>query len=133
MAEATTRRLPNGNLLVSVPINLRWSGNSNGRRVVSDDGVERNAARDSFLLSLARGRRWQKLIDDGQMPSTRAIAKAIGKDAGFVARCIRLTYLSPDIIEKAANGDIPTGLSANFTRQSIPDSWKEQKEMLAGE
>ncbi len=131
MAESTTRRLANGNILVSVPINLCWSGNSNGRRIITTDGrTEGNAARDALLLAIARGRAWQKLIDEGQMASTHAIAAAIGKDVGFVSRCIRLTYLSPEIIERAVEGNIPQGLSSNFTRQSIPDSWDEQMQML---
>ena len=43
---------------------------------------------------------------------------------------IRLTLLSPEIIEKAARSEIPVGLSSNLARQSIPDSWREQAEML---
>jgi len=133
MKTTETRRLPNGNLLVTVPIDLRWKGNGNGRRIITEDGVEVDAARDAFLLALARGRRWQKLIDEGQMGSARDIAAAIGKDVGFVARCIRITLLCPEIIERAVNGELPVGLSSNLARKTIPDAWTEQKEMLIGE
>ena len=130
MAKMTITKLENGNTLVSIPINLRWNGNSNGRRVIVDGEREGHTARESFLLALARGRRWQRLIDTGEMPSTHAIAQAIGKDHGFVSRCIRLTYLAPEIIEAAARGEIPQGLSTNFMRQSIPVSWEEQMRLL---
>lgn len=133
MSKTVIRKLAGGNVLVSFPINLRWNGNSNGRRVVDGDGQDGNTARDNFLLALARGMRWQRLIDSGQMPSTRAIAAAIGKDVAFVAHCIRLTYLAPEIIEAAVRGEIPAGLSTNFMRQSIPDSWREQMRMLREE
>jgi len=132
MSKSVIRKLTGGNVLVSFPINLRWNGNSNGRRVVDGEGQDGNTARDNFLLSLARGMRWQRLIDSGEMPSTRAIAAAVGKDVAFVARCVRLTYLAPEIIEAAVNGEIPTGLSTNFMRQSIPDSWLEQKRLVNG-
>ena len=133
MSRTVIRKLADGNVLVSFPINLRWSGNSNGRRVVSEDESPGNSLRENLLLSIARGIRWQKLIDSGEMPSTGAIAAAIGKDVAFVARCIRLTYLAPEIIEAAVRDEIPTGLSTNFIRQSIPDSWREQLRMLREE
>ena len=131
MEDIKVTRLENGNLLVRVPVSLSWSGRSVGRRVASGtprDGED--AARDAFLLALARGRRWQRLIDEGEVGGNSCIAELIGKDGGFVARSIRLTLLSPEIIEKAVRGELPVGLSSNLARQSIPDSWREQAEML---
>ena len=131
MEDIKVTRLENGNLLVRVPISLSWSGRSVGRRVASGTPrVGEDAARDAFLLALARGRRWQRLIDEGEVGGNSCIAELIGKDVGFVARSIRLTLLSPEIIEKAVRGEIPVGLSSNLARQSIPDSWREQAEML---
>ena len=126
------RRLGNGNLLVTVPMDLRWRGTGNGRKVVVD-GYGGDVSDGSFLLALARGRRWQRLLDEGKVASAREIAEAIGRDPGFVARCIRLTAIAPDIVERAIAGEIPVGLSTNLARKSIPDSWDEQREMLLGE
>ena len=50
-----------------------------------------------------------------------------------MARCIRLTVIAPDIVERTIDGDIPVGFSTNLARKSIPDSWDEQREMLLGE
>lgn len=58
MSKTVIRKLAGGNVLVSFPINLRWNGNSNGRRVVDGDGQDGNTAHDNFLLALARGMRW---------------------------------------------------------------------------
>ena len=131
MDDYKVTRLENGNLLVRVPVNMSWSGRSVGRRVACGEPQDgEDTARDAFLLALARGRRWQRLIDEGEVGGNSCVAELIGKDVGFVARSIRLTLLAPGIIEKAVRGELPVGLSSNLTRQSIPDSWREQVEML---
>ena len=45
----------------------------------------------------------------------------------------RNTFLCPEIVERAAAGELPVGLSSNLARKTIPDSWAEQMEMLAEE
>ncbi len=86
-----------------------------------------------LLLALVRRCRWQRVLDEGRMTTIKEIAKAIGRAPGFVARCIRLTAIAPDIVERAIDGDIPVGLSTNLARKSIPNSWDEQMEMWLGE
>lgn len=129
MKTVTTDLLPNGNLQVSVPICLKQHGN--GKRVIVPGADAVDPSRQAFLLAVARGRRWQKLIDEGNVENVKALAAAIGRDISYVARIIRLAMLAPDIIAGAIAGEDFAGLSVNLARRAIPDLWSEQKELLA--
>jgi hypothetical protein len=129
MKTVTTDLLPNGNLQVSVPICLKQHGN--GKRVIVPGADAVDPSRQAFLLAVARGCRWQKLIDEGNVENVKALAAAIGRDISYVARIIRLTMLAPDIIAGAIAGEDSAGLSVNLARRAIPDLWSEQKELLA--
>ncbi|MDD4539573.1 MAG: hypothetical protein PHT80_11210 [Lentisphaeria bacterium] len=128
MKTVTTDLLPNGNLQVSVPICLKQHGN--GKRVIVPGADAVDPSRQAFLLAVARGRRWQKLIDEGNVENVKALAAAIGRDISYVARIIRLAMLAPDIIAGAIAGEDFAGLSVNLARRAIPALWSEQKELL---
>ena len=128
MKTVTTDLLPNGNLQVSVPICLKQHGN--GKRVIVPGADAVDPSRQAFLLAVARGRRWQKLIDEGNVENVKALAAAIGRDISYVARIIRLSVLAPDIIAGAIAGEDFAGLSVDLARRAIPDLWSDQKELL---
>lgn len=128
MRTVTTELLPNGNLLVSVPLNLKPKGN--GKQVIVPGEENRDPGRQAFLLAVARGRRWQQLIDAGKVENIKTLATVIGRDISYVARIIRLTMLAPEIIEQVIAGDYFAGLSVSRARKSIPDLWSEQVEQL---
>ena len=128
MKTVTTDLLPNGNLQVSVPICLKQHGN--GKKVIVPGADSADPSRQAFLLAVARGRRWQKLIDEGKGENVKALAAAIGRDISYVARIIRLSVLAPDIIAGAIAGEDFAGLSVDLARRAIPDLWSDQKELL---
>ena len=119
--------LENGNLEVTIPIALR---SSQGRKqIITPDGTESS---HSLLTALARGRRWQRLIDEGKFANIKELATAIGKDPSQIARAIRLTRLSPAIVHRIIVGDTPDGISLARLRGDLPVKWSEQEEMLVG-
>jgi len=128
MKTVTTDLLPNGNLQVSVPICLKQHGN--GKKVIVPGADAVDPSRQAFLLAVARGRRWQRLIDEGKVENVKTLAAAIGRDISYVARIIRLAMLAPDIIAGAIAGEDFAGLSVDLARRAIPDLWSDQKELL---
>lgn len=62
---------------------------------------------DPVELAIAKGFRWQGLLDNGTYPTGRALAKAVKQDTAYVARTIRLTLLAPEIIEAVMAGQCP--------------------------
>ena len=126
MENITTQLLENGNLLVTIPISLR---SQRGRkRIIAPETS--SAPNEFILLALARGRRWQKLIDDNQFTNIKELVDTIGKDPSQIARAIRLTRLSPAIIHRIIANDAPDGLSLAKLRTNLPEKWDEQETML---
>ena len=59
------------------------------------------------------------------------LARALGLDRSYVSRIMRLSLLSPDIVEAIVSGNEPSGLSLERLVKKIPMLWKEQRGRLA--
>ena len=118
--------LENGNVKMTIGMSFR---NCAGRkRIVSDDREQTFS--DPLVVNLARAFRWQTLIDSGQFSNAKELAGSVGKDAAYVARVLRLTLLSPEIVHAALAGTLPDRFSVTMLKQAIPVSWSEQKQMF---
>ena len=118
--------LANGNVKVTIPMSFR---NSSGRkRIVTPDGEQTFS--DPLIMNLARGFRWQSLIDEGRFANVHELANAIGKDYAYVARVLRLTLLAPEIVHAILTGTLPDDIGVEDLRQSLPVLWSEQRNVL---
>lgn len=126
-----TEMLENGNLLITVPLDLRSRGN--GKTIAFDGEETEDAGRRAFLMAVARGRAWQRLVDEGRVSGIHELAQAIGHDHSYVSRIMRLASLSPRVIDKViGGGELPPTLNATRARKTIPLLWEEQeREFLA--
>ena len=124
----TTKLLDDGNLEITIPVVLR-SLQGRKRIVAPDTSTD---ACENILLALARGRRWQKFIDDNQFTNIRELADTIGKDPSQIARAIRLTRLSPTIIHRAIVGDLPPSVSLAKLRTNLPEKMGGTGESVDG-
>jgi hypothetical protein len=101
-------------LVVSVPLALKRRG---GRKEVITPGggtltmPVRPRTNASLALTLARAHRWRDLLEAGRYGSIRELALELGVDSSYVARLLRLTLLSPDLVEAILKGTEPSGLS----------------------
>ena len=126
MDTITTRILENGNLEITIPIALR---SLRGRKRVVAPDAEADG-HDAILTALARGLRWQRLIDDNEVGSAKDIAERIGRDVSYVARIIRLADLAPSIVHSIIAGDCPDRLSLDMLKNCLPIDWEEQRRMF---
>lgn len=85
---------------------------------------------DPVVVNFARAFRWQKMLNDGLFESTTALAREIGVNESYVARTIRLTWLSPRIIDAAVNGTLPSNISLARLYQCNSPLWEEQEQEL---
>lgn len=123
MDTVTTRILENGNLEITIPIALR---SLRGRkRVIAPD--EETSGQDVIPTALARGQRWQKLIDEGHFANIKELARFIGKDPSQIARAIRLTRLSPAIVHRIVINDIPDGLPSGSSAATCPSTGENRR------
>ena len=86
---------------------------------------------DPMITNIARAFRWQALIDSGKFSNVHELARAIGKDDGYVSRIIRLTLLSPEIIHAIIAGTLDIGIEQ--LKQAMPLMWEDQKKMFGME
>ena len=79
----------------------------------------------TLLKALARAHRWQKLLDEGRFASISELAAAEKIERGFLGKMLRLTLLSPKLLEAIMNGEQPGGVSV-AALQAMPGLWFEQ-------
>jgi hypothetical protein len=113
-------------LKVHLPFEIRKRG---GRKlIVSPNGHEWHAApaQVSKPLTKALGRafRWRKLLENGEYSTIDEIAKAEKVNPSYVSRVLRLTLLSPQIIEGILDGRECPQLQEFLN--PFPASWHEQ-------
>ena len=121
--------LDNGNVLVTVPISLRFRAGRKRLIFQGNDSLEI----DLLAMNLARAFRWQALIDSGAYRNMGDLAAAIGKDPAFVARMLRLTLPAPEIVHAILAGTLQRSLPLEKLRKEMPIRWEDQKKLFGVE
>ena len=118
--------LENGNVKLSISMSFR---NCSGRKRIFTPDAEQSLG-ESLQINLAHAYRWQTLIDERYFSNVTELANAIGKDSAYVARVLRLTLLSPEIVHTILTGNLPDNFSVDCLKQALPVLWSEQKKLL---
>jgi len=118
--------LDNGNILVTVPISLRFR--SGRKRVIFAENDTLGI--DPLVMNLARAFRWQALIDSGAYRNMGDLAAAIGKDPAFVARMLRLTLLAPEIVHAILAGTLQKSIPMEKLCKEMPPRWEDQMKLF---
>lgn len=120
---------------VRVPISIRRRG---GRKLVlAPDGTEfteasvRRHVDSAMVKAIARAFRWREMLESGEFSTIREIAAAEKINESYVGRVLRLTLLSPAIVEAVLNGRQPIDFSLDSLMRSFPTSWAEQQMRLS--
>ena len=122
---ATTDILPNGNIRVRVDYVFCYQS---GRKRFLTKEVENLDM--PVLNSIARAYKWQESIDKREFRSIQELADSLDVDQSYVARTIRLAYLSPHIVRLFMLGKAPSGLSLSRLLRTFPVDWKEQEALF---
>ena len=118
------------NVTVRVPLTFRQQG---GRKlIVVPGGAEPTKPppnayeRDAMVKALARAFRWRRLLESGDYASIGDLAKARGVNFSYMCRVLRLTLLSPKIVESILGGRVGSELSLNVLLMPNSPVWAEQ-------
>jgi hypothetical protein len=117
-------------ITVRVPLTIRRRG---GRKlVVTPDGSPRTLptrtrADPAMVNALARAHRWKRLLEEGRYASLSEMAKAEKIDRGYLGKMLRLTLLTPDIVEAILDGRQPPDLGLPALLEVVPSEWHQQR------
>lgn len=136
MSETPSTANPSDLIVLSIPILVRKRGGR--KRIITPDGQDLYAktsesahnatakpTKEPVALAIARAHRWLDLIERGKYANAQDLAKALGYDASYVHRLLRLTLLRPDFIEDILNNREPDGFALEKMRD-VPEVWGEQ-------
>jgi hypothetical protein len=125
---------PDGTTMtVRVPMKFQVRG---GRKlVVTPDGSPswgkpRKRIDNAMVKALARAFRWQKLLENSTYATIEELANAEKINPSYVGRVLRLTLLSPEIVEMILDGRQPTSMTLKNLQKGYPICWKGQQDML---
>ena len=114
--------------MVSIPVSFLQRGGR--KQILSPSGAApwSPAPRvDSALVkAVVRAHRWRQMLESGKYPSAAELAKAEKVNDSYLSRILRLTLLSPAIIEAILLGRQAPGLELSDLLKSIPAKWAEQ-------
>jgi len=118
-------------LVVRIPFTFRRQG---GRKQVVTPA---NAApwippppREDVTLikAVVRGHRWLEMLESGRYATIRELAQAEKINESYLGRVLRLTLLSPDIIETLLSGLQGSDLELADFFKPFPLDWEMQKQ-----
>jgi hypothetical protein len=85
---------------------------------------------NTLVKALARAFRWKRMLDSGEFATIAELAEREGIAAPYLTRTMRLSHLSPDLVEAILDGRQPRHLTLEVLRQPLPEDWTEQKHAL---
>ena len=116
-------------ITVHIPITLRHQG---GRKqvVTPEDATPwipiATRVDNTMVKALARAHRWRDMLESGEQATVRDLAKAETIDEVYLGRVLRLTLLSPTLIEAILEGRQPATLELDDLLQQFPIEWDQQ-------
>ncbi|MFN9091293.1 MAG: hypothetical protein ACK5V0_07270, partial [Alphaproteobacteria bacterium] len=115
---------------VRVPLKIRRRP---GRKTLvslgfgAEGGRIATKADPALLKALARAFRYQKLLDEGRYASISEMAAGEKIERGYLGTLLRLTLLSPAMVEAILNGRQPEGVTLPALLEGVPVGWGEHK------
>lgn len=118
---------------VRVPISTRKRG---GRKLIlAPSGTHVTSVYrridNAMVKAIARAFRWREMLENGECSTLREIAQAEKINESYVSRVLRLTLLSPELIEAILNGRQPAGLQLEDLTKRFPVEWEIQRGAFA--
>jgi hypothetical protein len=118
-------------ITVHIPITLRHQGGR--KQVVTPAGATPwiptpRRVDNTLVKAIVRAHRWRDMLESGRHATVRDLAKAEVINESYLGRVLRLTLLSPSIIEAILEGRQPPALELEGLLKQFPIEWDRQLE-----
>ncbi|MBY0329565.1 MAG: hypothetical protein K2X49_02695 [Acetobacteraceae bacterium] len=122
-------------ITVRVPLAIRHRP---GRKTVVTpvaDGVAPVTTRadPTLVKALARGFRYQRMLDEGRYASITEMAAAERIERGYLGSLLRLTLLAPDLVTNALDGRHSRSVTLAALLEPFPLCWRSQGELFGSD
>jgi hypothetical protein len=121
-------------LTVRVPLAVRKQ--RGGRKLMiapASTTTRGSSAGDTTLVkAVARAFRWRRMMETGRFATINELAAAENINSSYVSRMLRLTLLSPAIIEAILGGRQPEGMTLPGLMEPFPVEWGQQSKASSG-
>lgn len=105
-----------------IPLRMKQRGY---RRPVQEDHRP-CVSPDPVLVALARAWQWQQWMREGRYSTVTHLAAAVGFEASYVARLLRLSLLAPWIVEAIVHGEPSDRPTLRELEERLPLDWRDQ-------
>lgn len=114
-------------LSVHLLISLRHRG---GRKeILLPQNITPARGSDNTLVkALARAFRWKHMLDSGEFATIAELAEREGIAPSYLTRVLRLTLLSPDIVEAVLDGRQNAEVTLARMLEPLPAEWDDQRQ-----
>jgi hypothetical protein len=85
---------------------------------------------ETLIRVLARAHWWKGMLEERKYRSAGEIADAEKVTRSFVNRLLRLTLLTPDIVETILDGRQSKGMQLEELTRAMPSGWEEQRRLF---
>lgn len=113
-----------------VPFRVVKRGGRKEMRLPSGVSAPRARFDNTMIKAIARAFRWQRLLDSGEFATIADLAAHERIAAPYLTRLLRLTQLSPEIVEAILEGRQPPDLTLESLRAQFPMDWNSQRALL---
>lgn len=93
------------------------------------EGAQQPRRTDSALIkALARAFRWKRMLESGEFATIAELAEREGIAPSYMTRVVRLTLLSPGIVEAILDGKQGPEVALAQLLEPFPLEWRRQRE-----
>ena len=116
-------------ITVHIPMTMRHQGGR--KQVVTPAGATPwipipPRVNNTLVKAIVRAHRWRDKLETGNYATVRDLAKAEAIDEVYLGRVLRLTLLSPTLIEAILEGRQPATLELDDLLKQFPVEWGRQ-------
>ena len=113
---------------VTIHVPFRIVKRGGRKEMQMPDGAAQPRRTDNTLVkALARAFRWKRILEAGEFASIAELAEREGIAPSYMTRVLRLTLLSPGIVEAILDGRQAPEVTLARVLELIPEKWDEQR------
>lgn len=112
---------------VTIHVPFRVVKRGGRKEMVLPEGNAQARKPDNTLVkALGRAFLWKRMLESGEFASISELAEKEGIAFTYMARLMRLSLLSPELVDAVMDGHQPANITLANLMDPFPADWKEQ-------